>query len=77
MYEYITKVFYQVTTKLINEALGLSDFESKYQDFIEGIVDGGKNPWQQREMLAIPQVPIRLTNIWNGRLDGIMDSLPF
>ena len=37
--------------------------------------DGGKNPLQQRETLPISQVPIRLTNIWYGRLDGIMDPL--
>jgi len=43
----------------------------------EGSVDGGKNPSQQRETLPVPQVPIRLTNVWNGRLDGVMDSLPF
>ena len=42
-----------------------------------GGVDGGKNPSQQRETLPIPQVPIRLTNVWCGRLDGIMDPLPF
>ena len=39
-------------------------------------VDGGKNPSQERETLPIPQVPIRLTNVWYGRLDGIMDTLP-
>ena len=44
-------------------------------DFV-GPVDGGKNPSQQRETLLIPQVPIRLTNVWCGRLDGIMDPLP-
>jgi hypothetical protein len=40
-------------------------------------VDGGKNPSQQRETLPVLQVPIRLTNVWYGRLDGIMDPLPF
>ena len=44
-------------------------------------VDGGKNPSQQKETLPIPQVPIRLQirlmNIWNGRLDAIMEPLPF
>ena len=40
-------------------------------------VDGGKNPSQQREPLPIPQVSIRLTNIWHGRIDGIMDPLSF
>ena len=39
-------------------------------------VDGGKNPSQQRETLPVPQVPIRLTNVWYGRLDEIMDLLP-
>ena len=39
-------------------------------------VDRGKNPSQQRGSLPIPQVPIRLTNIWYGRLDRIMDPLP-
>ena len=39
-------------------------------------VDGGKNPLQQRGSLPIPQVPIRLTNIWYGRPDRVMDSLP-
>ena len=37
-------------------------------------VDRVKNPSQQRDTLPI-QVPIRLTNIWYGRLDGIMDLL--
>jgi hypothetical protein len=40
-------------------------------------VDEGKNPSQQRETHPIPQVPIRLTNIWYGRLDKIMDPLLF
>ena len=40
-------------------------------------VDGGKNPSQQRETLSIPKVPIRLTIIWYGRLDRIMDPLPY
>ena len=39
-------------------------------------VDGGKNPLQQRVSLTILQVPIRLTNIWYGKPDGIMDPLP-
>ena len=39
-------------------------------------VDRGKNLLQQRETLPVPQVPIRLTNVWYGRLDGIMDPLP-
>ena len=38
--------------------------------------DGGKNPSQQRGSLPVPQVPIRLTNVWYGRPDGIMDPLP-
>ena len=41
-----------------------------------GSVDGGKNPSQQRGSLPVPQVPIRLTNVWYGRPDGIMDPLP-
>jgi len=40
------------------------------------LVDGGKNPSQQRETLPIPQVSIRLMNVWYGRLNGIMDPLP-
>ena len=40
-------------------------------------VDRGKNPLQQKGSLSILQVPIRLTNVWYGRLDGIMDPLPF
>ena len=43
----------------------------------EEFVDEGKNPSQQWETLLVPQVPIRLTNVWCGRLDGIMDPLPF
>ena len=39
-------------------------------------VDRGKNPLQQRGSLPILQVPIRLTNVWYGRPDGIMDQLP-
>ena len=38
-----------------------------------GGVDGGENPSQQSETLPVPQVPIRLMNIWNGRLDEIID----
>ena len=41
-----------------------------------GSVDGGKNPSQQRGSLPVSQVPIRLTNVWYGRSDGIMDPLP-
>ena len=41
------------------------------------VVDGGKGPLQQRETLPIPEVQIRLTNIWYGRLDGVMEPLPF
>lgn len=39
-------------------------------------VDGGKNPSQQRGSLLVPQDPIRRTNVWYGRPDGIMDLLP-
>ena len=39
-------------------------------------VDGGKNPSQQRGSLPVPQVPIRLMNVWYGRLNEIMDPLP-
>ena len=39
-------------------------------------VDGAKNPSQQSGTLPILQVPIRLTNIWCGRPDEIMDPLP-
>ena len=45
--------------------------------YIMELVDGGKNPSQQREALPILQVPIRLMNIWNGRLDGVMDPSSF
>ncbi|CAF4306401.1 unnamed protein product, partial [Adineta steineri] len=38
--------------------------------------DGGKNPSQEWETLPIPQVPIRLMNVWYGKVDGIMDLLP-
>lgn len=40
-------------------------------------VDEGENPSQQRRTLPVPQVPIRLTNVWCGRPSGIMDPLPF
>ena len=39
-------------------------------------LDGGKNPLQQRGSLPVPQVPIRLMNVWYGRPDGILDPLP-
>ena len=45
-------------------------------DSSEKCVDGGKNPSQQRETLPVPQVQIRLTNVWYGRIDEIMDSFP-
>ena len=41
-----------------------------------GPVDGGKNPSQQRGSLPVPQLPIRLTNVWYGRPDKVMDPLP-
>lgn len=40
-------------------------------------VDGVQNPSQQRGTLPILQVPIRLTNVWCGRPDRIMDLLPY
>ena len=40
------------------------------------LVDEGKNTSQEKGTLPILQVPIKLTNFWCGRLDGIMDSLP-
>ena len=43
---------------------------------MESFVDRGKNPLQQRGSLLIPQVPIRLTNVWYGSPDGIMNPLP-
>ena len=43
---------------------------------MDGLIDRGKNSSQQRDTLPVPQVPIRLTNVWYGRLDGIMDPLP-
>ena len=39
-------------------------------------IDEGKNPSQQREILPILQVPIRLTNVWCGGINKIMDPLP-
>ena len=44
--------------------------------WVDGTVDGGKNPSQQRGALPVPQVPIRLTNFWYARHDGIMYPLP-
>ena len=41
-----------------------------------GHVDGGKIPLQQRETLLVLQVPIRLKNVWYGRLDAIIDPFP-
>ena len=40
-------------------------------------VDGEKNPSQQGGSLPVPQIPIRLMNVWYGRPDGVMDPLPF
>ena len=45
-------------------------------DMKVGPIDVGKNPSQQRGSLPISQVPIRLTNIWYGNPNGIMDLLP-
>ena len=53
----------------------IKDTEPK--DKAKGYVDGGKNTLKQRETLPILHVPIRLTNVWYGRRDGIMDPLPF
>ena len=55
----------------------ITNYNESNSTLVNHSVDGGKNPSQQRETLPIPQVPIRLTNVWCGRLDGIMDSLPF
>ena len=33
-------------------------------------------PRNKEGSLPVPQVPIRLMNVWCGRLDGIMDPLP-
>ena len=41
-----------------------------------GGVDKGKNPSQQKGSLPVLQFPIRLTNVWYGRPDRIMDPLP-
>ena len=38
-------------------------------------VDGGKNPSKQKGSLPIPQVPIRLKNVWCGSPNGVMDPL--
>ena len=43
----------------------------------KGVFDGGKCPSQQIGALPIPQIPIRLTNIWYRRLNEIMDPLLF
>lgn len=51
-------------------------FQHPICEFFLG-VDAAKIPSQQRGSLPIPQVPIRLTNVWCGRLDGIMAPLPF
>ena len=34
-------------------------------------------PHNKEGSLPILQVPIRLMNVWDGRLDGVMDLLPF
>ena len=39
-------------------------------------VDRGKNPSQERGSLLVLQVPIRLTNVWYGKSDMMMDPLP-
>ena len=44
--------------------------------YSSNFVDGGKKPSQQRETLPVLQAPSRLTNVWYGRLDKIMDPLP-
>ena len=44
--------------------------------FFDIHVDRGENTSQQRGTLLVLQVPIRLTNVWCGKLDEIMDLLP-
>ena len=39
-------------------------------------VDGGKISSHQGGWLPIPQVPIKIMNVWYGRPDEIMDLLP-
>ena len=46
-------------------------------DIVLRPIEGGKNPWQQRGSLPIPQVPIRHTNVSNGRPGRVMDPLPY
>jgi hypothetical protein len=41
-----------------------------------GSADGGKITSQKGGWLPIPQVPIRFTNAWYGKTDGIVDPLP-
>lgn len=41
-----------------------------------GPVDGGKNLSQQMEVLPILQVSIRVTDVWYGKIDEIVDPLP-
>ena len=54
-----------------------STYKTKEVIRVKELVDGGKNPLQQRETLPILQVPIRLTNVWCGKLDEVIDPLPF
>ena len=62
---------------IIQEMIGQSGNEIIQRLDDHDPVDGGKNPSQQRGSLPVPQVPIRLMNVWYGRPDGVMDPLPF
>ena len=66
---------YLIEAWIFGEKSALSSVAKENRALVS--VDGGKNPSQQRETLLISQDPIRLTNVWYGRLDGIMDLLPF
>ena len=41
------------------------------------VLTGEHAPHNKQGSLPIPQVPIRLTNVWCGRPYGIMAPLPF
>ena len=76
-------------TRVLNRLTSSATMLTMYQTNFTGVlnrlagseamlgVDGVQIPSQQRETLYVPQVPIRLTNIWYGRLCGIVDRLPF
>ena len=67
----------EVTTLLMNEKVTYIELQADlWVTLTFRFLHSQSVPWNKEGSLPVLQVPIRLTNIWYGRLDGIMDPLP-